>query len=236
MRAVIVNADDFGLCPSVNNGIVLAHDNGIVTSTSLMVRQPAAAEAAAMAATRPGLAVGLHLDLGEWTPQGEWEWVPRYEFVDTTDAVAVRAEIAHQLALFIELVGRPPTHLDGHQHVQRQDAVASPLREIAQRLDVPLRLQSPGIAYCGEFYGQDGRGRPYPEGISVEHLCEIMRSLPDGCTELACHPGIGVLPTVSTYADERERECVALCDPRVIEACTSTGVTLTSFAQLALDA
>jgi predicted glycoside hydrolase/deacetylase ChbG (UPF0249 family) len=63
-----------------------------------------------------------------------------------------------------------------------------------------------------------------------------MRYLPDGCTELACHPGIGVLLTESTYADEREREVVALCDPRVIEACMSTGVTLTSFAQLTLDA
>src|SRR4051794_34872451 len=61
-RILIVNADDFGQSAAITRGIVRAHEQGIVTSTSLMVRCPAAAEAVKHAA---GLDLGLHIDLGE---------------------------------------------------------------------------------------------------------------------------------------------------------------------------
>ena len=68
-RTLIVNADDFGLSPGVNAGVARTHEEGIVTSASLMVRQPAAEEAAAYARATPALGVGLHVDLGEWVWQ-----------------------------------------------------------------------------------------------------------------------------------------------------------------------
>ena len=55
-RRLVVNADDFGLSPGVNAGIAQAHRWGIVTSASLMVWQPAAAHAAALAALKVDLA------------------------------------------------------------------------------------------------------------------------------------------------------------------------------------
>ena len=64
-RQLIVNADDFGQSHSVNRGILAAHERGIVTSTSLMVRWPAAAKAAALGRTHPRLSLGLHVDLGD---------------------------------------------------------------------------------------------------------------------------------------------------------------------------
>jgi predicted glycoside hydrolase/deacetylase ChbG (UPF0249 family) len=233
MRTLIVNADDFGLCPEVNEGVVEAFEHGLVTSTSLMVRQPGAAAAAALAAAHPGLSVGLHVDLAEWVPDGDHEWRLRYQFADVADADAVRAEVAHQLELFVELLGRAPTHLDGHQHVQRDEVVARPLQALARQLGVPLRHHAPDIRYCGEFYGQDARGRPYPEGTTVDQLVSIVRSLTDGCTELACHPGRGVTPDESSYAVERDRELAALCDPAVREACRAAGVVLAPFAAVA---
>jgi hypothetical protein len=66
-KYLIVNADDFGLSPDVNQGIVTAHEQGIVTSASLMVRWPAAAAAGAFGRDHPALSLGLHLDLGECT-------------------------------------------------------------------------------------------------------------------------------------------------------------------------
>ena len=72
-RYLIVNADDFGLSAGVNRGVIEAHERGIVTSASLMVRPPAAAEAAADARAYPELSLGLHVDLGEWSyREGEW--------------------------------------------------------------------------------------------------------------------------------------------------------------------
>jgi len=47
-RYLIVNADDFGQSQGVNRGVIAAHEHGIVTSASLMVRWPAAIEAAAI--------------------------------------------------------------------------------------------------------------------------------------------------------------------------------------------
>jgi hopanoid biosynthesis associated protein HpnK len=62
-RRLVVNGDDFGLAPEVNQAIVRAHRDGILTSTSLMVAAPAAREAVALARAEPRLAVGLHLVL-----------------------------------------------------------------------------------------------------------------------------------------------------------------------------
>ena len=80
-RFLVVNADDLGLSAAVNAGIAAAHERGIVTSASLMVRQGAAAEAAAYAAAHPALAVGLHLDLGEWD-YVDGEWMAAYQRCD----------------------------------------------------------------------------------------------------------------------------------------------------------
>src|SRR5712692_6069973 len=72
-RYLIVNADDFGQSPGVNRGIVEAHDRGIVTSASLMVRWPAAAQAAVYSRKHPELGLGIHFDFGEWAcRRGSW--------------------------------------------------------------------------------------------------------------------------------------------------------------------
>src|SRR5437868_399786 len=62
-RRLIVNADDFGLSPSVNQAVVRAHRDGILTSASLMVNEPAFEEAVTLARQNPHLGVGLHLTL-----------------------------------------------------------------------------------------------------------------------------------------------------------------------------
>src|SRR5690242_9856069 len=99
MRRLVVNADDFGLSPAVNLGILRAHAEGIVTSTSLMVRQPAAEAAAEDARTVPALSVGLHVDLAEWEVR-DGEWCTRYRWVDPDDVDAVGGEVQSQLVLF----------------------------------------------------------------------------------------------------------------------------------------
>src|ERR1041384_2429184 len=115
-KNLIVNADDFGQSRGINQGIISASRNGIVTSASLMVRWPAAAEAAAYAREYPALSIGLHIDLGEQILR-DGEWVPLYSVVSLKSETEVRDEINHQLGVFDRLLGHPPTHLDSHQHV-----------------------------------------------------------------------------------------------------------------------
>jgi predicted glycoside hydrolase/deacetylase ChbG (UPF0249 family) len=231
-RLLIVNADDFGLSRGVNAGVIRAHEHGIVTSASLMVRWSAAAEAAAYARASRSLSLGLHIDLGEATVQ-DGEWVPLYEVVTAENRDAVEAEVRSQLESFRDLVGRDPTHLDSHQHAHRSEPAAEAvLRQLATELGVPLRDDAPHVRYYGGFYGQKGPGRPLPQAITVERLIEIVRELPPGITEMSCHPGEGH-DIDSLYRDEREVEVSVLCDRRVRAAIEREGVALRSFSDLA---
>lgn len=229
-RYLIVNADDFGLSAGVNRGIIRAHEQGIVTSASLMVRWPAAAEAARYAMQRRELSVGLHLDLAEWVYH-DYEWAPRYQVVPPDDQQAVAAEIGRQLDTFRRLLGRDPTHIDSHQHVHRNEPARSAVSELARALSVPLRSFTPLVQYCGDFYGQTGEGDPYPEGISLEGLLKTIRDLPAGATELGCHPGEDE-HLDSVYRHERMQEVRVLCDPQMRAALESNHVVLCSFADL----
>jgi len=227
-RLLIVNADDLGLSGGVNVGIAEAHERGIVTSASLMVRQPAAEDGAASARRHPALAIGLHIDIGQWDYESG-EWRVAYQHCSPEDEAAVAAECRGQLEAFRELLGRDPTHLDSHQHTHMAEPVASVATRLATELGVPLRAR--GIRYEGGFYGQSGKGEPWPRGIAVEHLIELIESLPDGWTELGCHPGRGVR-SESSYGPERERELDALCDRRVRAAIGEQNVELRSFAEV----
>jgi len=226
-RFLIVNADDLGLCDAVNEGIFAAHQRGIVTSATMMVRRPAAAAAAREAPSLPSLAVGLHLDLGEWN-YVDGEWTEAYRRCDSESPAAIDAECRAQLELFRSLVGRDPSHLDSHQHVHISEPVASVVARLATELEIPLRNRE--VRYEGGFYGQDGKGTPYPETIAPPALLSLIASLPPGWTEVGCHPAAG--PAPSSYDGERRIELETLCDPRVRAGLADAGIELRSFLDL----
>jgi len=229
-RYLIVNADDFGLSEGVNRGILRAHDHGIVTSASLMVRQTAAASAVDQATRRPRLSLGLHLDLGEWEfRDGRWSAV--YEVVPADDVAAVAEEVERQFDTFVRLVGRNPTHLDSHQHVHRTEPTRSAALQLAARLEIPLRHFAPGVTFCGDFYGQGGRGERLPELITPGALKRIIRSVAVGVTEVGCHPG-DEAPPRSAYREERSKEVATLCDPAIRRLLREEGINLVSFSEI----
>jgi predicted glycoside hydrolase/deacetylase ChbG (UPF0249 family) len=229
-RAVIVNADDFGQSAGINRGIIEAHERGIVTSASLMVRGHAASAAAAYARARPRLSVGLHIDLGESVFRGG-EWVPLYERVNRQDAREVETEIRAQLSICSEILGRAPTHLDSHQHVHIEEPARSIVDRLGSELGVPVRHRQPHLRYDGRFYGQTGTGELLPANISAAWLMELLRDLPDGVTEVACHPGYPD-DLVTMYGAERETELHVLCDPDVRRVVREEGIALISFSDL----
>jgi predicted glycoside hydrolase/deacetylase ChbG (UPF0249 family) len=191
-RFLIVNADDLGLTAAVNAGVFAAHEQGIVTSASLMVGRPAAPAAVEELTEHPELAVGLHLEPDD-----------------------CRA----QLERFREMVGRDPTHLDSHKHVHEAEPVKAEAEALAAELGVLLRNRA--IRYEGSFYGRPG-GEPAPEAIAPEHLIELIHALPPGWTEIGCHPAAGPVPSSSydaerqielgTLCDPRVREALNVSD------------------------
>ncbi|XP_005391760.2 PREDICTED: carbohydrate deacetylase [Chinchilla lanigera] len=164
---LVVTADDFGYCPRRDEGIVEAFLAGIVTSVSLLVNG-AAAESAAELARRHGIPTGLHANLSEGRPVGlarhgpssllspEGFFLGKMGFREAVAAgrVAlsqVREELEAQLSRFRELLGRPPTHVDGHQHVHVLPGVCQVFAEVLQACGVRFtRLPvEGGLGGCG---------------------------------------------------------------------------------------
>jgi predicted glycoside hydrolase/deacetylase ChbG (UPF0249 family) len=229
-RAVIVNADDFGQSAGINRGIAEAHERGIVTSASLMARGAAAEAAARYARAHPALSVGLHIDLGESLFRGGG-WIAIYERVSRQDPRGLEAEILAQLSICRELLGRDPTHLDSHQHVHVEEPARSIVDRLGSELGVPVRHRRPDLRYEGRFYGQTGTGDPWPISISTAGLIGLLRELPEGVTEMACHPGYPG-DFVSMYGVERELEVHALCDPGVRRVLDEEQIELMAFSDL----
>jgi len=225
-RFLIVNADDFGRSEAVNRGIAIAHTQGIVTSASLMVRWPAANAAATYAAAHRELSVGLHIDLAEWSYEND-RWRVVYETPEP-----IEAEVHRQLATFRALMGCDPTHVDSHQHVHRSAPASVVIGAVAVEMGVPLREAGKSIRYCGDFYGQTGKGEPYHRAITVEALTSLIERLPPGITELGCHPAESV-DFETTYGIERLVELRVLCDPRVRAALLDGKVELVSHIDVA---
>ena len=148
-RRLIVNADDFGLSPSVNQAVLRAHREGILTTASLMVGEPGFDEAVAMARENPGLGVGLHLTLlcGQATlapgaipglvdDRGRFSDQParvgcRYFFRASLRA-QLQAEMEAQFQKF-HATGLTLDHVNGHLHLHLHPTVLGILMEQAQR-------------------------------------------------------------------------------------------------------
>ena len=174
-RRLIVNADDFGRSASINEAVIRAHREGILTTASLMVNEVACDEAVALARENPRLGVGLHLTLLCGHAALPPERIPGLVNADRafTDNPAgagfryffqrglreqLRAEIHAQFQKF-RATGLPLDHVNGHLHLHLHPVVFSILMEDAGRLGIErmrltfdpfwlnLRLASGRLAY-----------------------------------------------------------------------------------------
>lgn len=126
-KALIINADDFGLSPKVSQGIIQAWQHGVVSSTSVLVTAAGSLEQVANAPT--DLPMGLHLNITTGTPLSKPEDIPTLvnahgEFYDMpaflrqlsrVDFADIRREIYAQAAAMQQI--RPFDHLDYHHHI-----------------------------------------------------------------------------------------------------------------------
>jgi chitin disaccharide deacetylase len=229
-RRLIVNGDDFGQTAGINEGIIRCHEQGVLTSASLMVRWLDAVAAAEYARVDPAFSIGLHIDLGEWAYQNG-EWVLIYSVIPDEEPATIRAEVERQMERFQRLMGSAPTHLDSHQHVHCSAPFDRIVTDLGDALGVPVRQRSEVVRYEGSFYGHGEKGEALHEAITVDRLIGILRTLPAGTTELGCHPGLG-RDSQGMYVVEREQEVNVLCDPRVRATVEAEDIQLISFRDL----
>lgn len=134
MRRLVINADDFGLTSGVNRGILQAHENGVVTSTTLMACGAKFDEAVELVQAAPKLSVGCHVVLVDGTPTGNAaelstlvlpQSAPRFRqslmnfaclaAAGKLDPTQIEAEVTAQIAK-LKNAGVRVSHLDSHKH------------------------------------------------------------------------------------------------------------------------
>ncbi len=151
-RRLIVNADDFGRSPAINQAVVRAHQEGILTTTSLMVNEAGFDEAVKLAKENPRLGVGLHLALlmgrsalpperipGLVNERGEFSESPvgagMNYFFNPSLRGQLRAEIHAQFEKF-HSTSLPLDHVNGHLHLHLHPTIFRILMEDAEKLGI----------------------------------------------------------------------------------------------------
>lgn len=215
---IIVNADDFGLHPALNQAIELAHSQGLVTSASLMTGGQALADAVRRARRLPALDLGLHFALVGLpglpaTFADFFRAYARGQFPPAEVARRLRAQlntalITHKLTL---------SHIDSHQHLHAFPPLMRTVCAVAQEYGirfVRLPQDGPPFASIGagrraqtaalrwmclvsrrELFRHNLRTTDHFAGMAVSGhlspsvLAQYIQNARPGATEIVCHPG-----------------------------------------------
>ncbi len=242
-KYLIINADDLGLAPGVNQAVIDLHQAGVVSSTSLMVNMPGFNDAVNRVRHAPTLGVGLHFNLSEGSPIAPANWIPslvnyKGEFSNNLgwDESDVMTELKAQMQR-LQSAGINPTHIDSHGFIQKRMAVCRPMLILARTLNLPMRRTGwepdarinshPGVV--DKFYSN-----VYFEDNGESLLLDNLHSVPDGTSELICHPGYvdEYLPKVSTWTKVREIERRVLADPKVLQTIRALKIRLINYGQV----
>jgi len=258
-KRLIVTADDFGLTDGVNRAVVRAHQEGVVTSASLMVNSPAFESAVELARQNPNLDIGLHLNL----TNKPFALVLRPHQLDLEREVRTQIEKAVGTGLDI-------THLDGHKHVHVIPAVLKVIRAVAPEYGIhairTMNTRSAGIMsllrrnpeargpiiqqlifargarlawrFClpnamagpDRFYGIAETGF-----LDLEAFRNIIQDLAVGVHEVMCHPGYldaDLRHQPTRLLTQRERELEMLTSQEIRDLIRSSGIELISYKNL----
>ena len=217
-RYLIINCDDFGLCPSVNEASMKALTEGYATSLSLMAPAPFFREAVTLARKHGIRNIGVHLTLTSEFPAFRYGGLCNPDeirslldrngyFYKSTEGLASHArgdEVLRECTAQIEAVlqtGLVPTHLDCHMfslHEKRtgRTDIRSVIRDLCLKYDLPFR--SP---FDEESRYLAGYGIPLVDQVptttyeftvqeKIRAYPAMLKAMKPGISELILHPGI----------------------------------------------
>ncbi len=166
-RRLIVNADDFGLHPSVNQAIILAHREGIVTSTTVLAGGTAFFDSLAELKRCPELGIGIHLCLVDQKPVLPPEKIPSLLDADGGFCASysqfikryalgkvklneVKAEFTAQIEILLD-AGIHPTHQDSHQHLHLLPGISRVVMELGRKYGIRgIRIPMERVFYSSD--------------------------------------------------------------------------------------
>jgi chitin disaccharide deacetylase len=158
MKALIINADDFGYTRGVNEGIIRAHRDGILTSATLMANGTAFDDAVERAKANPTLGVGCHLVLTGGNSVASREKIPSLanregRLPESLPALVARLSLGSvrtedmetELRAQLEKISRAGielTHVDTHKHTHVHPRVMGAIGRVAREFGI-TRVRNP---------------------------------------------------------------------------------------------
>ncbi|MDY7989858.1 ChbG/HpnK family deacetylase [Paenibacillus polymyxa] len=186
-KFIIVNADDFGLSRGVTKGILQAHINGLVTSTTVMMNQFYTEEALREIEYFPELSVGVHLVVNKGIPVSSINLVKSlvdesgYFLKDTFDvrhlliSEELFTEFCAQIDKFIKITKKKPSHIDCHHWSILYPDFFRTYLKVAQKYNIPARNPLFNFKHNSEIVPL--LLGPFHQLISDEYVFSIKRKL-----------------------------------------------------------
>lgn len=260
-RLLIVNADDFGMCHSINVATLEAMRTGIVTTTSLMACCPWAWEAMQALADDPLLSFGVHLTLVNEMPGYRWGPVAPKEFVPTLanadgfflshaeiPLLYARARLEEVEIEFRAQIGRvldfglQPTHLDWHCVLDggRPDILDLTLA-LCEEFGLAMRVNNPLVRDRLIAAGKpandtpiiDGYGLPLEEKNAI--WARMLGELPPGFHQWAAHVSTGDAEAQAMEPDAwrvRKTDFDFFTSPEARDLVDSAGIILVDYREV----
>lgn len=224
MLKLIINADDFGYSRAANYGIIDAHTEGVLTSTTCLTNMPGAEHAYELGKQYSTLGIGVHLTLTCGRPlldnhttlvdaDGHFKKLHHYQDKFHIDQDELYREWKAQIEAFLNS-GLVPTHLDSHHHINNRDQILPVFIQLAKEYNLPVRNN----------FNQDSAGTQLLTTDTFEYNPEIM--LADAqmilehfhgadTVEIMCHPSYldKFIMENSSYATPRLEELAAITHP-----------------------
>lgn len=243
IKKLIVNADDFGMTEGNSIGIIHAHTDGILTSTTTMMNMPFAKFALDLAKDYPKFGVGIHLVLTVGRPlvdgaksytdeNGNFKRPNMYpnDHPENIDLDELYKEWKAQLEYFIEVAGKKPTHIDSHHHVHLLPELQEVSIRLAKEYDLPLRQREKIIdtyeyARCAD--------QMYGDLITYDFMASEL-SVDEDIIEYMCHPAYidQRLYDMSSYCLARMKELQLLRSQEVKDFIKNNNIQLITYSDL----
>jgi predicted glycoside hydrolase/deacetylase ChbG (UPF0249 family) len=215
-RLLIINADDFGMCNSVNEAIISALKEGMVRSTSLMVPCPWALHAMHFLTDHPEIPFGVHLTVisdpndYRWGPLTSREKVPslvdragyfyNFEAMHAFLAQLKMDQLEVEFRTQIEAVlaaGLRPTHLDWHAlRIGGRTDIFHLMIRLAKEYRLALRVMGRALIEKLQSQGLPTNDNDFLDSYLINPVyktslyIQLLRELPAGLSEWAVHPGL----------------------------------------------
>lgn len=248
MKLLIVNADDFGYSSGINNGIMDAYHNGILTSATIMANMPGFNQAIEMAKANPGLGVGVHLVLTCASPllknkksisteTGEFKNISFYEGDYRIDPDEVYQEWHAQIQKVID-AGIQPDHIDSHHFVNMFPQIHEAYERLAREYNLPVRgnYEVPSdittTARFDDAVDHFALTKPVWKSMAIRDLIQDVQTY--GSVEAMSHPGYvdAELNDRSSFTTGRVYTCRELQRPELASQLKDAGITLGTFGDL----